>query len=207
MNNIGLNDFELLCPLNEKNKTCEEFNIPNAFSSVFANSLPFRWLFRLLSVLCDDCVTMFLLAWRILRTNHQVPTGFQDRSSANPLVFALLWLLSFSISWKAVEKVNDQASSWNRVPSGVQQGSLMRPILFCLFVDDLHSLFSWPAKYVDDVHIAHFIRDLEEDILQHEFARQVSHFGYCCQKSFFQSLVLIVLFHEFFRKRLTGFSS
>ena len=70
-------------------------------------------------------------------------------------------------------KIGEKVSSWRAVASGVPQGSLLGPILFCVFVDSLHSFStnSITYKYADDVDIshAHFVRHQEEDKLQFEY--------------------------------------
>ena len=62
-------------------------------------------------------------------------------------------------------------SSWSTVQSGVPQGSVLPPLLFCLFVDNLQAVCknSLMFKYADDVNILHFIRHGSEDELQTEW--------------------------------------
>lgn len=68
-------------------------------------------------------------------------------------------------------KIKESVSSWSRVLSGVPQGSVLGPILFCMFIDNLQGVCenSTTYKYADDVHIVHFMRREDEDMLQREY--------------------------------------
>lgn len=81
------------------------------------------------------------------------------------------WIKSFLTSRQQRVCVNGISSSWKSVTSGVPQGSVIGPLLFCLFVDDLGvvSRNSSSFKYADDLTILHFIRSADDDRLQHEF--------------------------------------
>ena len=83
----------------------------------------------------------------------------------------LVWVPNFLTDRFQRVKVNERSSSWQPVLSGVPQGSVLGPLLFCMFIDSLHSLCdnSVTYKYADDVNIVHFIRKVEEDNLQLEF--------------------------------------
>ena len=85
-------------------------------------------------------------------------------------VNAVRWISNFLSNRYQRVFVNNQASSWSPVCSGVPQGSVVGPILFCLFVDSLQPICqnSLAIKYADDVSIAHFIRSASEDKLQVE---------------------------------------
>jgi hypothetical protein len=87
-----------------------------------------------------------------------------------------LWLTSFLCDRFQRVKCNGQFSSWKFVSSGVPQGSVIGPLLFCMFVDDISSLCcnSITLKYADDVTILHFIRKASDDKLQFEFNNIVS---------------------------------
>ncbi len=86
-------------------------------------------------------------------------------------VDAIFWISSFLKDRFQRVRVGEMNSSWQPVLSGVPQGSVLGPLLFCIFVDSLHSISrnSVTYKYADDVNIVHFIRDTEDDALQLEY--------------------------------------
>jgi len=54
--------------------------------------------------------------------------------------------------------LNGESSSWTSVTSGVPQGSVLGPLLFSLFVNDLPSIVSSPlVLFADDAKIYHSI--------------------------------------------------
>jgi hypothetical protein len=84
---------------------------------------------------------------------------------------AVLWTSSFLTHRLQRVKVKNEVSNWQPVLSGVPQGSVIGPLLFCLFIDGLQSLCtnSLTYKYADDINIVHFFRKTEEDNLQQEY--------------------------------------
>ena len=71
---------------------------------------------------------------------------------------------------------NNSFSDWCRVSSGVPQGYVLGPVLFCLVMNDLS--FCCPnshlIKYADDVLILHFLKCSSDDSLQLEWNFLVS---------------------------------
>ena len=61
-------------------------------------------------------------------------------------------------------------SRWSDIGSGVPQGSVLGPVLFCLRLDGLSPICSntMYIKYADDVSVLDFVRQSSEDCLQTE---------------------------------------
>ena len=83
---------------------------------------------------------------------------------------AIKWISSFLSDRKQCVRVRKSFSQWSSISSGVPQGSVVGPLLFCMVVDDFCTIFenSLCVKYADDFTILHFIRNSEEDRCQLE---------------------------------------
>ena len=67
---------------------------------------------------------------------------------------ALKWITSFLTNRRQRVRVNSSTSSWKPVISGIPQGSILGPILFTLYVNDIPALLkSIIAMYADDTKI------------------------------------------------------
>lgn len=86
------------------------------------------------------------------------------------------WISSFLSSRKQRVFVNGETSSWTPVLSGVPQGSILGPVLFCLTIDSLSPVCtnSFFVKYADDLSVLHFVRGPSDDNLQREWDNIVS---------------------------------
>ncbi len=84
---------------------------------------------------------------------------------------AVNWVFDYLKDRRQRVVLGDSFSSWHSPRSGVPQGSILGPILFCCVISDLRPLHSNTKmiKYADDVNVLHFVRDASEDMLQDEF--------------------------------------
>lgn len=72
--------------------------------------------------------------------------------------------------------INGSVSRWSSISSGVPQGSVLGPVLFCLALNELSPICSnsMYIKYADDISVLHFVRNSSEDCLQTELDHIVS---------------------------------
>jgi hypothetical protein len=86
-------------------------------------------------------------------------------------VEAVSWIKDFLSERFQRVSINNSSSKWCSVPSGVPQGSVLGPHLFCAVIASLHPVCSNTRfiKYADDVTALHFLRETEDDSLQLEF--------------------------------------
>ncbi len=75
----------------------------------------------------------------------------------------LCWLKAFLVGRSQRVVVNGSASSWKPVTSGIPQGSVMGPILFVIFINDLpETVKSQIYLFADDTKIYSGISNLED---------------------------------------------
>ena len=75
----------------------------------------------------------------------------------------LSWFKSFLTGRRQCVKINGVLSSWVQVSSGVPQGSILGPLLFSLYVNELPSLVSSQLlMFADDIKLYRTIRSSED---------------------------------------------
>jgi len=80
----------------------------------------------------------------------------------------LFWIQAFLTNRSQCVKVNATMSSYLPISSGVPQGSVIGPLLFTLFINDITDLFDSPTKailFADDIKIYSEIK-LPPDAIQ-----------------------------------------
>ena len=81
-----------------------------------------------------------------------------------------LWLTNFLANRLQRVVVNGCLSDWISVLSGVPQGSVLRPLLFILYVNDIPDLIESNVKmFADDTKIYSVIKSFDDGLkLQHD---------------------------------------
>ena len=88
--------------------------------------------------------------------------------------FIIRWVISFLSDRFQRVRWNGTYSSWIPITSGIPQGSIIGPILFCLVIEDLTPQNTFLVKYADDVTFLHFVRTSSDDNIQSEMQQLVS---------------------------------
>ena len=82
----------------------------------------------------------------------------------------ILWIESFLIGRKQRVKIDEVMSEWSDVLSGIPQGSILGPVLFIIYINDLIELCGDDAKiylFADDARLySHVKCIMDAEILQ-----------------------------------------
>ena len=123
-----------------------------------------------------NLATLLKTAWESISEGDQTDVIYTDYSAAFQSVShelllyklrhsyhisdkALYWLTSFLSNRKQRVVVNGKCSDWTAVLSGTPEGSLLSPLLFALFVNDLPNKISTNCLlFADDVKLYHKIK-------------------------------------------------
>ena len=61
------------------------------------------------------------------------------------------WIEDFLVNREQRAVLGIECSSWTKVTSGLPQGSVLRPLLFLMYINDLLECLSYPSRiYADD---------------------------------------------------------
>ena len=92
----------------------------------------------------------------------------------------ITWLSSFLNNRKQSVRINGSTSSWTSVTSGVPQGSILGPLMFLLFVNDIPQITSSNIMlFADDTKLWRLIKSIDDvNILQEHLAKIIE----WCQK-------------------------
>ena len=82
----------------------------------------------------------------------------------------LKWMRSFLKHWKQQVSVNCVASEWSDVMFGVPQGSVLGPIFFIMYINDLPSVLSNPCllfapKYTVTLRMTMILEDYNKILI------------------------------------------
>lgn len=76
---------------------------------------------------------------------------------------AQAWLKSYLTNRQQFVSINNVNSSLLNISCGVPQGSILGPLLFIIYINDLPDVSNilWPVIYADDTNVIHFGQDLK----------------------------------------------
>ena len=122
---------------------------------------------------------------RALEQGHEVHTTYMDFMKAFDTVphrrllsklkgygvraNLLEWIRAFLDDRKQLVLVNGKASNWHKVTSGIPQGSVLGPVLFVLYINDLPEIIKSKCfMFADDTKVYRIILGLEDVALMQE---------------------------------------
>ena len=79
------------------------------------------------------------------------------------------WIKNFLIGRQQCVVLNNSKSNWITVTSGVSQGSVLGPLLFTSYVNDILSITNSLLLFADDIKVFRSIKDsCDTTVLQHD---------------------------------------
>ena len=73
------------------------------------------------------------------------------------------WVKNYLNDRKQQVNINGETSEWHKVTSGIPQGSVVGPLLFITFINDLPDILQSPVYlFADDTKIFRLIRTQED---------------------------------------------
>ena len=65
------------------------------------------------------------------------------------------WFEEYLTNRKQIVVLNGERSSWQLIKAGVPQGSVVEPILFLIYINDIgHNLTAKPSLFADDTSLS-----------------------------------------------------
>ena len=85
------------------------------------------------------------------------------------------WIRAFLTNRRQRVSISGSVSEWSPVTSGVPQGSILGPVLFVIFINDLPDVLnSWCQMYADDTKVSTTVDSKKESqVLQKDIDRLV----------------------------------
>ena len=71
-------------------------------------------------------------------------------------------LIDFLKERKQRVVLNGQHSKWSNISAGVPQGSILGPLLFLIYINDLSDLSSNPKLFADDTSLFSVVHDINQ---------------------------------------------